>query len=710
MAQGHDTLQAARDAVHTYEQGLDPVRRKELGQFFSGLRLGRILTNLSIGQDTRTVLDPMAGHGDLLDAAWEVAAQRDIRIRRLDGIEIDNTAAATCRDRLAALPLREGRSGSLIVAGSAFDPQTVSRLPARSYDLVITNPPYVRYQGRKGSGDGTDPARAGLVSILDRFCRKESRIQWKALVNGYSGLADLSIPAWILAGFLVRPKGRLALIVPATWRSRDYADVIRYLLLRFFDLETVVTDSRPGWFSEALVRTHLIVARRLGKDEAEIPLRERRREAMAKWVDVAPSAADEGSLLGAAFGDRSEAAFARWLKEPSRTAVEGIKVRDFDLGNEWATLRLRIRRCRWYPVVENEGFDPPPLSVGAKSSRSPLPDALRQILPADANPVAPGTLEELGIRVGQGLRTGCNDFFYVTTYGESRDGLEVIEAAPAVGGSRLTVPSGLLRPVLRRQSEVAMMTRGHLPPGRVLDLRAWVLPEDSRHVATAEAAYARRGERPPQVMGSELADFVRKVAGIPLKRNPEGRPVPELSAVRTNVRCAQDERITPRFWYMLPDFTPRHRPAAFVPRINQGTPWVECNRNPPLLVDANFATFWTSDDSWSSLAMKALLNSVWCRTCMEATGTPLGGGALKLEATHLRRMPLPRFVDDDRAALHEAGGRLHRDSDEVQARIDRVVLKALFPDGAGRGCLSQLAEHLAVQTTALAAARQGAAS
>ena len=710
MAQSHEGLQIARDAARAYERRLDPARRKELGQFFSGLRLGRILVHLSIGRDTRTVLDPMAGHGDLLDATWEVARQCNIRLERLDGIEIDEMAAATCRNRLAAFPVSGDRPRSLIVAGNAFDPETVNRLSVRSYDLVITNPPYVRYQGRKDGENGTNTPRSGLEEVIDRYCKDESRILWDALAKGYSGLADLSVPAWILAAFLVRPGGRLALIVPATWRSRDYADVIRYLLLRFFDLEAIVADTQPGWFSDALVRTHLIVARRLGNDEAGIPLGERKLRAVAQWADVAPSAADKHSLVGAAFGDHPELALAKWMKNSSRTLVEGIAIRNFDLGNEWGTLRSRIERHRWYPAVENESRDLPLFAIGAKSARSLLPDAMRQILPADATPSLLSSLEESGIRVGQGLRTGCNGFFYVTACGEGEEDLVKIKASSVVGGSTLAVPSCLLRPVLRRQSEIALVAEGSLPPGRVMDLRAWVLPEDSEQVLAAEAAYARRGASLPQVMNSELAAFVRNAAQVSLDGTLKGRHIPELSAVRTNVRASRDGKTTPRFWYMLPDFAPRHLPAAFVPRINQGTPWVECNRSPPLLVDANFATFWAPDEGWSAFAMKALFNSVWCRAYMEATGTPLGGGALKIEATHLRQMPLPQFTDVDRDALHEAGSCLRLDAKEVRARVDRMVLQALFPGRGDGESLSKLADHVAALTSGLCTARQRLAS
>ena len=707
---GYETLRTARETARAYEQALDPAQRKQLGQFFSGVRLGRILVHLGIGQQTRTVLDPMAGHGDLLDAAWEVAAERGIGLERIDGIEIDDATAATCRDRLAAVPDRDGLLKSVIVAGNAFDPATVNRLPARFYDLVITNPPYVRYQGRKGSEGGVDTTRSGLKKVVDSICHVDSRIVWSALAQGYSGLADLSVPAWILAGFMVRPGGRLALIVPATWRSRDYADVIRYLLLRCFALETIVADTQPGWFSDALVRTHLIVARRLIDEEVGQPLRERKRWPAARWLDVAPKAADECSLVGAAFGDHPEAALAGWLKESSRAAVQGIDVRNFDLQHEWATLQSRVRRHRWYLALEDDSRDLPLFSVGPKSAPSVLPDTLRQILPAHASPTNLVTLEEAGIKVGQGLRTGCNGFFYVSACGEGHVGMVPIRASSALGGSTFTVPSGVLRPVLRRQSEIALIEQGRLPPGRVLDLRSWVLPEDSHHAVAAKTAYALRDETSPQLMSPELAEFVRRAALVSLDGAGGGKLIPELSAVRTNVRRARNDKITPRFWYMLPNFSPRHSPAAFVPRINQGTPWIECNTHPPLLVDANFATFWALDERWSPFAIKALLNSVWCRAYMEAIGTPLGGGALKLEATHLRQMPLPSLTEDARAALHSAGKCLRRASQEIQLQIDLTVLQALFPGNPAGTMLSDLADHVAVQTSALCAARQRTAS
>ena len=704
---GSDAVRRLRDTARAYEQALDPAHRKRLGQFFSGVRLGKLLANLGIGLDTRTVLDPMAGHGDLLDATWEVASERAIELERIDGIEIDSATASMCRERLAAVLENCRHPESVVLTANAFDLEALNTLPARAYDLVITNPPYVRHQGRNGTSQHVDPTRKGLKQIFASKSRGTSRTVWNALAEGYSGLADLSVPAWILAAFMVREGGRLALVVPATWRSRDYADVIRYLLLRFFAVEIIVTDTQPGWFSDALVRTHLVVAKRVTEEEARKPLGMKNCWPMARWLHVAPNAADERSLVGAAFsGPHPESDFVSWLHEASNVPALGIEISVFDLNHEWTALQSRLSRHRWYRIVEEGNRDLPLFPTLPKPGPSALPDPLRQVLRSGTEITKLVTLEEAGIKIGQGLRTGCNGFFYVTVCKDSDDGMVLAKASSALGSGTFLVPSSALRPVLRRQSEISLIQQGKVPPGRVLDLHAWVLPEDAQCVANANAAYELRGETPPQVMLSELAAYVRHAGSVSLDGKGGGKSIPELSAVRTNVRQPHSNTSRPRFWYMLPDFTPRHLASAFVPRINQKTPWTECNIDPPLLIDANFSTFWSMKDGWPSFAIKALLNSVWCRAYMEATGTPLGGGALKLEATHLRQMPIPMFTHDARIALESAGRCLRPDTQDVQVQIDRTVLQALFPMNAAGTLLSDVAMQIQDQTKALCDARQ----
>ena len=371
----YEARRVIRNSARAYEEALDPGQRKRLGQFFTGVPLGKVLAHVALRTDTRLVLDPMAGHGDLLDATWEAAAECGISLERLEGIEIDATTADRCRNRLASLIPKPGPPACSILTADAFDPAKVGDLSARNYDLVITNPPFVRYQTRKAGGPGTDPVRAGLRLIVDdRPAEADSEI-WKALVESYSGLADLSVPASLLAGYLVRPGGRLALVVPATWRSRNYADVIRYMFLRCFRLETIIADTQPGWFSDALVRTHLIVAKRLSAHETRQPLVTRKCWPEAKWVRVAPDAANECSLIGTAFDDPCpEAAFAAWIDRKTTTSPSGINVRSFDLRHEWAAISARISRPRWFKKLESSLGELPLFSDFRESPPMALPE------------------------------------------------------------------------------------------------------------------------------------------------------------------------------------------------------------------------------------------------------------------------------------------------------------------------------------------------
>ena len=73
------------------------------------------------------------------------------------------------------------------------------------------------------------------------------------------------------------------------------------MLLRCFDLEYIIEDTQPGWFNDALIRTHLVVARRLSPAESAKPLSERLFFSSAEWVRVAPDAASDESLVGNVF-------------------------------------------------------------------------------------------------------------------------------------------------------------------------------------------------------------------------------------------------------------------------------------------------------------------------------------------------------------------------------------------------------------------------
>lgn len=686
-----ERIHSARNAARTYERTLPAERRKRFGQHFTGQALSRLLAHLSVDKDTNTVLDPMAGHGDLLDATCEAAIECGAPIRRLDGIEIDEAAAAACAERLHELAAVGVVPEHGVVSANAFNPASIEALPERCYDLVITNPPYVRYQGRKGHLAWVKTIRSDLAAVVaDRVPYKEERI-WRTLVDGYSGLADLSVPAWILAAVLVRPGGRLALVAPETWRSRNYAEVLRYLMLHCFRIECIVEDSQAAWFPSALVRTHLIVARRLAAIHASCSAGVRNAP-KSVWARLSPKAANKHSLVGGACaGSDPERQFAAWLRNGCEDAKCGIEVKPFDVDCERRNLHRSLAHRRWYLKLGSSGADLASLPVEPSASPPLVPEALADLMSSKCSLLS---LHEAGIAVGQGLRTGCNSFFHVTEQAATSHQETLVETSELFRAHRFSAPNSALRPVLRRQSELEFVESGRIPHGRVLDLRAFILPEDRPAIDSVKFAYAIGHQPQPQIMPKELAAYVRFASKQSADGNGRGKLIPELSAVRTNAHSSRGGRIAPRFWYMLPDFAPRHLPAAFVPRVNHHLPWTEANLHSPLLIDANFSSFWAPRGDWSGQAIKALMNSSWCRVAMEALGTKMGGGALKLEATHLRRLPVPFLSAAQRAELDFLGKRLARNSPAEQKRIDDIVLSALCGGLSQSASLSGLAAEI----------------
>lgn len=543
-------------------------RRKRLGQFFSGVKVGRLLAALAQAPQARTILDPMAGSGDLLQGCLDVGARPAI----LAGIEIDPDAYELGRQRL---------SDAIFLQRDAFLAETILELPQLAWDLVIGNPPFVRYQDGAHASESLPSAlavRQALCETLEVIPNgtPAQRSLLSHAASRYSGLADLALPACLLSMALVRPGGRLALVLPQSWLSRDYAQPLRGCLDELFDVETILEDEGATWFPDALVRTSLVVAVRRGGKVA--------RARHPQHQLLSPKSADEMSLVGGILPgvDQPEIAFAQRLREGG-----------FGVTNSILSHRKHA----------------PQLSVEV--------DVVAQLSRKFGRTI---TLEALDVQIGQGLRTGANAFFYVQSLGPSS-----FTPSLELGGGVIEGAEGLLRPVLRDQ-------RGFATGSAVLDLRTVALPED----LAASGALARRAYQP---MGAVLANHVRLAA-----MTASGKPgreclIPDLTAVRTNVRAARGNA-PPRFWYMLPDFQPRHLPDVFIPRISNQRPHARLSGSRDLLVDANFITL-RCNDELTPQALVALLNSAWCWAALEATGAVLGGGALKVESAMLRRIGFP---------------------------------------------------------------------
>ena len=176
------------------------------------------------------------------------------------------------------------------------------------------------------------------------------------------------------------------------------------------------------------------------------------------------------------------------------------------------------------------------------------------------------------------------------------------------------------------------------------------------------------------IMASDLDDYITQ--GERYVSPSHKRAFKELSAVITNEKKIGDEY--ERFWYMLPLLKERHVPDLCISRVCGESPetlFVNQQSGNEIIVDANFITLWNPNHNDQVLGF-ALLNSTWAKLFLEVTGTVMGGGALKLEASHVRKMIFPKIRDEMKLELEIIGKEIiesKRISKKLQNQIDDIV-------------------------------------
>lgn len=207
-------------------------RRKARGAFFTPPEIARYLCDWAVREPSDTVFEPSCGEASFLLAAGEklrsLGANPLFWGEQLQGVEIFDTSA-----RNAEVMLQGAGLDARVSVGDFFEHE-----PPITYDAIVGNPPFVRYQNFTGA------ARSRSIEA--------------ALAQGVrlSGLASSWAAFVVKAALHLSPGGRLALVLPAELLSVNYAqEVRRFLLRRFARVRLIMFEERvfPGVLEEVVL-------------------------------------------------------------------------------------------------------------------------------------------------------------------------------------------------------------------------------------------------------------------------------------------------------------------------------------------------------------------------------------------------------------------------------------------------------------------------
>ncbi|HXY57561.1 MAG TPA: N-6 DNA methylase [Methylocystis sp.] len=205
---------------------------KARGAFFTPPEVARFLVDWAVRSPSDRVLEPSCGDASFLVPAAarlrSLGATRNEIEEIVCGVEIHGPSALAAQARLSEL----GHAAT-IVNEDFFD-----RSSHPGFDVVVGNPPYVRYQNFSGAARAKS-VRAALAQGVRLTLLASS---WAAFT--------------VHASQFLKDDGRLGLVLPAELLSVNYAaEVRRFLLSRFASVRLVLFEKLvfPGVLEEVVL-------------------------------------------------------------------------------------------------------------------------------------------------------------------------------------------------------------------------------------------------------------------------------------------------------------------------------------------------------------------------------------------------------------------------------------------------------------------------
>lgn len=187
------------------------VQSKLRGGYYTPDPIATFLSQWALANGGEAILEPSAGDGTFVEAVARQLGRRG----RIDAIELHEDEASKIRTRVPA---------ANVATGDVFTWYSVDR--DGTYDAVVGNPPFIRYQ------TFPEAHRAAGFALMHLEGLRPNR-----LTNAW-------VPFVVLATRALKPGGRLAMVVPAELLQVTYASELRAYLARSYSELTVVTFRR----------------------------------------------------------------------------------------------------------------------------------------------------------------------------------------------------------------------------------------------------------------------------------------------------------------------------------------------------------------------------------------------------------------------------------------------------------------------------------
>lgn len=182
----------------------DSSEQKLRGAYYTPLQLANAMVKLCISQNIHTILEPSCGDGVFLDSLKQLSLIE--KMNSVDAVEIESDEARKVQNNYLDYQ-------NVHVLNEDFF-EFYSRMVStqKQYDLILGNPPYIRYQYL------TETQRELQSNILTSHGMKANK-----LINAWVAFLVACVQ-------LLSENGRIAFVIPAEILQVAYAEDLRLFL------------------------------------------------------------------------------------------------------------------------------------------------------------------------------------------------------------------------------------------------------------------------------------------------------------------------------------------------------------------------------------------------------------------------------------------------------------------------------------------------
>lgn len=208
----------------------DSSERKLRGAYYTPLKLAEKMVDFfKNDQSIQTILEPSCGDGVFVEALLQTQSLKEQSI--ITAIEIEKNETDKLNKRL-------GRNSKVNVMNGCFFEYYHKNKDSRNFDLILGNPPYIRYQYLE------EKQRAEMSDILISHGMKSNK-----LINAWVGFMVACV-------HMLSEQGKIALVIPAEILQVAYAEDLRLFLSNELSKITLLTFEElvfPGIEQEIVV-------------------------------------------------------------------------------------------------------------------------------------------------------------------------------------------------------------------------------------------------------------------------------------------------------------------------------------------------------------------------------------------------------------------------------------------------------------------------